>query len=75
MTGKTSHTNWSEDPDLKRCSLCNIIVHRDDWIDRKSGKKGCPCCGAQLKTNSTGKKARERRREKIYAKVEIHEKS
>jgi len=62
---------WNQDPDLRRCSTCGIIIHRDNWIIRKDGRAICPCCKLQLKTNSRTKKARERRQEQYWKKIEV----
>lgn len=62
--------DWNYDPDLKRCTTCDVIIHRDNWIITEKRRTLCPCCGYQLKTNSRGKKARERRQEEYWNKVE-----
>jgi len=61
---------WTYKPELMRCSLCDIIIHQDNWVRRDSGRITCPCCGMQLKRNSTGKKAREKRQEDHFQKVD-----
>lgn len=62
---------WTYKPELMRCSLCDIIIHQDNWVKRDSGRITCPCCGMQLKRNSTGKRAREKRQQDFIAKVTI----
>lgn len=70
MTG-IAVRDWDNDPDLMRCSTCNIIVHRDNWVTTKIGRRTCPCCRLQLKANSRGKTARENRRKAFMNKVEV----
>ncbi len=65
--------DWDEDIDLRRCSTCDIIIHRKDWVITKNDRKICPCCKLQLKTNSRGKRAREKRALKYWNKVETIE--
>lgn len=60
---------WTYKPELMRCSLCDIILHKSNWIRRESRRITCPCCGMQLKRNSTGKRAREKRQKDFYEKV------
>jgi len=62
---------WTYKAELMRCSLCDIIIHQDNWIKRDSGRITCPCCGMQLKRNSTGKRAREKRQQDFVTKVTI----
>lgn len=52
-----------------RCSLCDVIIHKDNWVKRESGRITCPCCGMQLKRNSTGKRAREKRQQDHFQKI------
>jgi len=62
--------DWNYDPNLMRCSLCNVIIHEKDWLRRESGKICCKCCGMQLKRNSRGKRARQKRQQDFIAKIE-----
>lgn len=62
--------DWNDDPDLMRCSTCDIIVHKKDWVVTKIERKVCPCCKLQLKANSRGKRAREKRAENYWKKNE-----
>lgn len=62
---------WTYKAELMRCSLCDIIIHQDNWVKRDSGRITCPCCGMQLKRNSTGKRAREKRQQDFVTKVTI----
>jgi len=62
--------DWNYDPDLMRCSTCDIIIHRDNWVITKASRTICPCCRLQLKANSRGKRARERRQEEYWKKIE-----
>ncbi len=62
--------DWNYDPNLMRCSLCDVIINEKDWIRRDSGKLCCPCCGMQLKRNSRGKRAREKRQLEFLQKIE-----
>lgn len=61
--------DWNNDPDLRRCTTCNIIIHKDNWVTTKIGRKTCPCCKLQLKANSRGKRAREKRQMEFLNKV------
>ena len=62
--------DWDGLPDLMRCSTCNVIVHRKNWIITGLGRKICPCCRLQLKANSRGKRAREKRQKLFLQKYE-----
>jgi len=62
--------DWNYDEDLRRCTTCNIIIHRKNWVITKSGRATCPCCRLQLKANSRGKIARTRRQEDYWKKIE-----
>ena len=62
--------DWNYDPDLMRCSTCDVIIHRKDWVFTQLGRKICPCCKLQLKNNSRGKRARERRQNDFLKKLE-----
>lgn len=62
--------DWDTEIDLRRCTTCDIIIHRKDWVISKSDRKICPCCKLQLKTNSRGKRAREKRAQLYWKKVE-----
>ena len=64
--------DWNDDPDLRRCSTCGVIIHRDNWLITKIGRTVCPCCKLQLKANSRGKRAREKRQQKFLNKVEAN---
>jgi len=63
--------DWDKEIDLRRCSTCDIIIHRKDWVISKLDRKICPCCKLQLKTNSRGKRAREKRSQLYWKKVEV----
>jgi len=62
--------DWNYDPDLMRCSTCDVIIHRDNWIITQARRIICPCCRLQLKANSRGKIARERRQKEYWNKIE-----
>jgi len=65
-----ANRDWNYDPELKRCTTCNIIIHKKNWVITKAERTVCPCCKLQLKGNSRGKRARERRQEDYWKKVE-----
>lgn len=62
--------DWNYDPDLRRCTTCDVIIHKKDWVMTKTGRSTCPCCKLQLKANSRGKRARERRQVDYWKKIE-----
>lgn len=62
--------DWDKDKDLMRCSTCDIIIHRENWVVTQLGRKTCPCCKLQLKGNSRGKIARQNRRKAFLDKIE-----
>ncbi len=62
--------DWNDDPELMRCSTCNVIIHKKNWVFTEIGRKICPCCKLQLKANSRGKRAREKRQAEFLAKVQ-----
>ena len=62
--------DWNDDPNLMRCSTCDVIIERKDWVITEIGRKICPCCKLQLKGNSRGKRAREKRQALFLTKLE-----
>ncbi len=62
--------DWNYDPDLRRCTTCDVIIHRKNWVITVGDRTVCPCCKLQLKANSRGKRARQRRQEDYWKKVE-----
>ena len=62
--------DWNDNPDLRRCSTCMIIIHRKDWVVSETGRVTCKCCKMQLSTKSSGKKARQKRHTDFIKKLE-----
>ena len=63
--------DWNYDPELRRCTTCNVIIHKKNWVITEAGRATCPCCKLQLKANSRGKRARQRRQEDYWKKIEV----
>jgi len=58
-----------ERPNVRRCAECEVLIPKEFWEYTKGGRVRCPCCHYQLRINSRGKKARQKRQDE-YAKTQ-----